>query len=152
MITQFNQRSEEDNICCSQLGGVVQLDPSDPSGAFDLCQNAMIGGSPQSIYNAEACFYLSEYGPVQSESSNSNWWANVSNFDFGIFSNAYCNLYPLLNSGNLPPACTVPIAGGQNSNISGEGSEGQIKKIILVVALVLAVGAIAFVVIRKIKK
>lgn len=152
MITQFNERSQEDNVCCAQLGGSVQVDPSDPSGAFDLCQNAMLGGSAQTIWNAEACYYLTEYGPANIESSNTNWWQTVSQFDFGIFSNAYCNLYPLLNSGNLPPACVVPVAQGAGNENSGEGSENQIKKIILVVALVLAVGAISFLVIRKIRK
>lgn len=146
-------RSAEDNACCAQLGGTVVPDPSDPTGNSDSCVNANLGGTLNTIWNGEACYYLSEYGQAPGQDSNGNgggFLEGLSNFDFGIVSNAYCNLAPLFNNGIAPAGC-LPNVQGQNGS-PGDATESNTKKIVLGVVLVLAVASISYLVIRKLRK
>lgn len=150
MIRAYTQtRSAQDDACCSQLGGTVVADPSDPTGNSDSCVGAVLNGTPNTIWNGEACFYLSEYGPANQNQESGGFLDSLSSFDFGIISNAYCNLSPLFSGGQVPQGCLPQVnANGQ----PGEATESNTKKIVLSVVLILAVAAISYLVIRRIKK
>lgn len=137
----------ENQSCCIQLGGTIVTDsdyPDDP--AFSLCQNAILGGVANTIPLPEACQYLNEYGPVSQSESGGNVWGFLEGFDFGVVSNAYCNIAPLFSSGPVN-GCAQPLAQGEEGGGESEGS--KIGKIVLAAVLVILVAAIVFLIIRR---
>lgn len=133
------QRSCDAELTCVNNGGT-----------YDVLNSACTLGNV--TYSDEDVCGWSQTGISQpSASSGSNWLSALSGFDFGIFSNAYCNLYPLLNEGNIPPECKAPSANGTPANGTPGPSEdtGKSGKYVLAIVLVVVVAIIAFFVIRK---
>lgn len=146
-----NSFRSENQSCCIQLGGTIINDPDYPDDpAFSLCQNAVINGVPNTIPLPEACQYLDEYGASSpSSGGGGNFWSFLEGFDFGIISNAYCNIAPLFSS-NPVQGCQQPVAPGEDG--SGQSEESNIGKIILAAVLVILVAAIVFLIIRRTAK
>lgn len=130
------QRSCDAELTCVNNGGVYNV----------LESTCTLGNVSYS--NEDVCGWATSGLPSeQSGNGASSWLSAISSFDFGIFSNAYCNLYPLLNSGNVPPECKPKPINGES--VEDTGTSG---KYILAIVLVIVVAVIAFFVIKKYRK
>lgn len=87
-------------------------------------------------------------GSGSGSGSSFNWLGTLQSFDFGIFSSAYCNIYPLLNQGNIPPECKPPQTG---ANGQPEPSEDTPKtgRYLLAILLVVVVAVVSYFLIKR---
>ena len=97
---------------CLDKGGVVD-------NINQVCLGVDVNGIQGDVELSDMCVLFPD-----DETTSNGWfntvWTGVQEFDFGIINSAYCNLYPLLNEGQIPPECrTTPwiVTGKQNTHI-----------------------------------
>lgn len=131
------QRSCDAELTCVNNGGV-----------YDALNNACTLGDV--VYSDAAVCEWSTSGPGASGGGGSNWLSGLSSFDFGVVSNAYCNLAPLFSGGNVPQGCQQQTS--PDGSPIGSQPQDNSKRYILAIVLIVAVAVISFFVIRKLAK
>lgn len=138
------QGTDVELLCVQQNGGVYDA----------INQSCTIGENSYS--NAGLCqAYLQngdsgngENGDSGNGGSSFNWLGAIQSFDFGIFSSAYCNIYPLLNQGNIPPACKPPQTGANGQPEPAEDTP-KTGRYLLAILLVVVVAVVSYFLIKR---
>lgn len=118
-------------------------------GVYDALNNACTIG--ETTYSDAAICGFAQQAESGEPSGGSNWLSALQGFDFGLFSNAYCNLAPLFSGGDIPLACQQPGPAG----VSGAGPSDTTPKTgryLLAIGLVVVVGVITYFVIKRLAK
>lgn len=84
-----------------------------------------------------------------SNTTGPGWLSQLQNFDFGIISNAYCNIAPILSGGELPQSCQPPTPQAGVPQSDGTPKTGRY---ILAIVLVTVVAFASYFVIKRIAK
>lgn len=130
-------------LLCVSMGGVFDV-------LNDVCT---IGGSG---YDAAilCSAFPNEAAALSSSGSggSSNWLQQLQGFDFGIISNAYCNIAPLLSGGEIPAACQPPSGAPGMGGGFAEDKTPKTGRYILAIVLVVAVAFASYFVIKRIAK
>lgn len=152
--------------CCNQLGGNF-------NATSGLCMDIPVtlnddnsvsygvGDGTSVVDDANPCAYV-QNGSGSGSGSGNSFWDNFGNIFTGVggaissgsVNSAYCNFYSLFNS-SVPPQCREQGGNngqdGQDGRDGRDGSDGQFdfKKLIVPIFIILVVGIILFLALRK---
>ena len=150
--------------CCNQLGGNF-------NATSGLCMDIPVtlnddgsvaygvGDGTSVVDDANPCAYVGTSGSGSESGSGSSFWQNLGNIfsgagqavSSGAVNSAYCNLYSLFSS-NVPPQCRpqVGVSGqGAQDGQNEQDEEFNFKKLIVPIFIVLIIGLILFLALRK---
>jgi len=153
--------------CCNQLGGNYDSQDGacyDVPVSFDENGSIIygVGDSSGMMEDIDNPCAVIPNGSGSASGSGSSFWDNFGNIFTGVggaissgaVNSAYCNFYSLFNS-NVPPQCRAQ--GGNNGQDVQDGRDGQdgadgqfdFKKLIVPIFIILVVGIILFLALRK---
>ena len=127
---------------CASVGGIYDV----------FSQSCTVGDSSYSPQGT--CDNFGQQAPGENGQDSGNIFSFLEGFDFGILSNAYCNLAPIFSGGNIPAGCSPPAPGGPGGPPEQQGEAGMsiTGKILLGLLLVAVVGGIVYLIVTRSRK